>query len=94
MRAVCLKSIDAILEAGYTLPVASIAMEGKTELVQIICLHHVLLRNKAVLDQLKEGLSVLGVEDALKRYPSILEPFFVGGKQEPLTAGMSLHNNY
>lgn len=75
------------LEAGYTLAVTSIGMGGKSELLRTLMLHHTLLRNKAVLDQLKSGLSALGVLDAMSKYPTILEPYFVAGKQTPLTAG-------
>ena len=48
-------------------------------------LYYTVLRSRLVLDQLAEGLSVLGVLDAMKRYPKLMEPLFVGGKQKPLT---------
>lgn len=46
-----------------------------------------------MLDQLKSGLDVLGVLDAMTKWPRILEPFFVGGKQGLLTAGMHEYYN-
>ena len=79
--------MDVILESGYTLPVTCIGMGGKSELLRTLMLHHSLLRSKAVLDQLRSGLSALGVSDAMSKYPTILEPYFVAGKQPPLTAG-------
>ena len=90
LRKVCLEEVGMILEAGYTLPVSCIGMEGKPELLRTLMLHHCLLRSKAILDQLKLGLSALGVLDALSKYPTILEPYFVAGKQPPLTAGNRL----
>ena len=48
---------------------------------------YTMLRLRSVLDQLAEGLSVLGVLDVMKHYPKLMGPLFVGGKQKPLTAG-------
>lgn len=53
-------------------------------------LHHCLLRSKAGLDQLRSGLSTLGVLDVMCKHPTALEPYFVAGKQPPLTAGNTL----
>ena len=50
-------------------------------------LYYTVLRSRSVLDQLAEGLSVLGVLDAVRCYPKLMEPLFIGGKQKPLTAG-------
>ena len=86
LKTVCLNELTAILEARYILPVTSIGMEGKPELIRTLLLHHSLLRSKAELDQLKSGLAALGVLDAMSQYPTILEPSFVAGKQTPLTA--------
>ena len=83
----CLNQLSAILEAGYILPVTSIRMEGKPELLRALLIHHTLLRSKAELDQLKSGLTAIGVSEAISQHPTILEPYFVAGKQPPLTAG-------
>jgi len=40
-----------------------------------------------VLDQLKSGLCVMGVADAMATYPEVMEAFFVAGKQAPLSGG-------
>ena len=87
LRRVCLKEINNILEAGYTLPVTSIWMEGKPDLLRTLQLHHFLFRSKAELDQIKSGLTALGVLDAMFKYPIIFGAFFVAGKQPPLLAG-------
>ena len=50
-------------------------------------LYFTVLRSRSVLDQLAEGLSVLGVLEAMKLYPQLMEPLFIQGKQKPLTAG-------
>ena len=75
------------MEAGYTKPVAVISVTAKAELITTLSLHYTLLRSKAELDQLRGGLFALEVLDNMKKYPSLLEPWFVAGKTAPLTAG-------
>ena len=62
-------------------------METKEELIKVICLHHILLKSKAELDQLKEGLECLGVLDIMARNSSVLSSFFTYSQQDALTAG-------
>ena len=42
-----------------------------------LALHFTLVRSKAVLDQFQEGLGALGVLNALKKFPFLLQPLFV-----------------
>ena len=86
LREVCLEGVDITTEAGYTKPITTITITGKFELMNTLKFHYTLYRNMAVLDQLKSGLCVLGVLDAMMKYSSILKPFFVCGKQPLLTA--------
>lgn len=87
IRAVCLEDVDICLNAGYTKPVALITIADRDEFVDVIKRHYVLLRSKAALDQLRNGLHAFGVADSLKEHPQLLEDFFVAGKLSPLTAG-------
>ena len=64
LRNVCLEGIDLTMEAGYTKPIASIAMSEREELKDVLMCHYTLYHNKAVMDQLKSGLCILGVGDA------------------------------
>ena len=89
----CLDAVDIVVDAGYNKPVTTITMSSKSELMHVLMLHYTLYRNKAVLDQLQSGLSTLGALDAMKKYPRVLEPFFVHSKKPPLTAGMHNINN-
>ena len=88
LQAVCMEGVDMVLEAGYSKPIASITLAGKADLTGTLIYHYTLYRNKAVMDQLKDGLSALGVLDAMMSYPDVIEPYFVHGKQPPLTAGI------
>lgn len=62
-------------------------MAGKANLMSTL-MYHVLYCSKAVLDQLKSGLSTLGVLDAMASCSDVIEPFLVYGKQPTLTAGI------
>ena len=46
-------------------------------MVQCISCHFVLNKRKVLLDQLKEGLKILGVLDEITSYPEILAPMFI-----------------
>ena len=87
LQTVCEKHIDVITESGFTLPLKSVNMANKNLLMRTIMLHSTLLKNKAVLDQLKSGLSSLGVLNAVMKNPNAFESYFVTGKNSPLTAG-------
>ena len=83
----CLGQSDLIIEAGYTKGLSLLKMSDKVQLMRTLMLYYTVLRSRSVLDQLAEGLSVLGVLDAVRCYPKLMEPLFIGGKQKPLTAG-------
>ena len=62
-------------------------MNDKHTLIRSIILHATIVKNKAVIDQLKSGLECLGILDAINKHPHLLESFFVADKSVPLTAG-------
>ena len=55
-------------------------MIGKPDLINTLMFHYTLYHNKAVLDQLKSGLCLLGVLDAMIRWPNILRELSLWGK--------------
>ena len=83
----CIGQTDLIIEAGYTKALPLLNMSDEVQLMRTLMLYYTVLRSRSVLDQLAEGLSVLGVLQAIKQYPKMMEPLFVGGKQKTLTAG-------
>lgn len=78
--------MDTTIDAGYTLPVMSLQLDDREHLIQTLRLHYVLLRSKAVLDQLITGLSCLGVLDSIRENPGMFEPYFIAAKQAKLTS--------
>ena len=75
LRSVCLEAVDTTMEARYTRPIATVTIEDKNSIVQIIKLHFVLVRSKAVLDQLMCGLTCMGVVQAIQGNPMTFRPF-------------------
>ena len=73
LREVCLSEIDLIVDAGYTKPLPLVTINNnKVELMRTIMLHYALLRSKSAIDQLAEGLSALGIIEAMKLHPELL----------------------
>ena len=90
LRQVCLQAVDTTIGAGYTLPGTSLQLGDRGHLIQTLRLHYVLLRSKAVLDQLITGLSSLGVLDSIRENPGMFEPYFIADEQAKLTSCKSL----
>ena len=85
------QNVDLSLEAGYSLPVLQIQLRDKDKLIQTLLLHHALLRSKAVLDQLMDGLTACGVLHAMREHTTLFQPYFVANPQKQLTAGIYAH---
>lgn len=81
-------STGLLLEAGYSKPIIRIKLNEKDTLQKILKTHFGVLRCKAELDQLKNGLSILGVGKALCDHPDLMDCFFLSSKAKPLNAGI------
>ena len=68
----------------------SLDLNQRQELTRVLCLHHIILKSKAEMDQLREGLATLGVADIMKKNPKCFESFFVYTQSKTLTAGKIL----
>ena len=51
--------------------------DNKLDVLQSLMLHDVLVKRKSILDQLRKGLSTLGVLAEIEYNPSLFEEFFV-----------------
>ena len=69
-------NFDLLIECGISKPPSSLELGDKTNVMQAISLHRVILGTMAELSQFKEGLSVLGVCDAMKKTPELLYSFY------------------
>ena len=71
-----------IIETGYRKPLCKLTMEDVPGLKQTLC-DHVLVKVKAELDQFCEGLKTLGIQEKIRKYPSLMAPLFTdSGKKE------------
>ena len=77
-----------ICESGYTKPLANATLRDRDELLRTVFLHQTIFRSIAELEQLREGLNVLGVCDEMARSPDTLLEFFTSACIKPLTAGL------
>lgn len=70
---------DILVDNGIT---RAPSLVGKETIVKALALHCTILRSKAELDQLKNGLHTLGVADAMATTPGLFEPFFTDSSIE------------
>ena len=88
-----INNIDTALDAGFCKPLNSLKLNDKEEFIHAICLHHTILKTKAELDQMIEGLKNVGVLDYIQKYPILMEPFFTSNEKD-ISAGKRFHTFY
>ena len=52
---------DVLCDCGFTRPSSLVKESDKTDIIQALALHSVILRSKAEIDQFSEGLESCGV---------------------------------
>lgn len=82
-----MENIDLLLECGYNKPACRLQISDKTDVMQTISLHKVILGCLGELCSLKEGLKSLGVLDVLMEDSFLLRDFFCIDTQRPITSG-------
>ena len=87
LRDICSEHFSELTECGFTKPSCGLVMEEKCDIIQALTLHQVILKSKAEIDQFGEGVAFLGTLEAMKKYPELLQCFFVQSGEECLTAG-------
>ena len=88
LKKCCSDGTDIIIEAGYTKPLTLVTLAEKDSLIKTIKIHFTILKCKAELDQLKSGLSIMGVGEALCSHSDLLSPLFISTKATSLTHGI------
>ena len=51
--------------------------DNKLDVLQFLMFHNILVKKKAILDQFRKGLSILGLLDEIQRKPEMFEECFV-----------------
>ena len=87
-----ISNTDMVCEAGYSKPIVNSILADKDEIIRTIFLHQTIYRCLAELEQLKKGLNVLGVVDAMAKNPDVFFKFFTSINKRRLTAGLYFSN--
>ena len=87
IQTAAMNAMDTLLECGFCKPFASLSLSDREEMLHAMALHFIILRPKAELDQLREGLASVGVAEYMELYAEILKPLFVSTTGGPLRAG-------
>ncbi len=88
LREVAMSNLTILCDCGFTKPVVTLDLVDRITLIQTIALNHVLLRSKAELDSFCDGLKALGVLEAMRQDPVLLQGFFTQSGVPELTAGL------
>lgn len=91
LQKICVAELDVIVEAGYVKPITSINLSNRFDVTNAIKLHYGLLRCKAELDQLHDGLSIMGVREAMTMNSDLFSPLFTSSEMTKLTAGTCMY---
>ncbi len=74
-----------MLDSGVVKGPSQVQLSDQRGIVRALCLHQLVLKSKAEIDQLKEGLKVLG---AMESHTTTLRTLFTASEKEPLTPGI------
>ena len=78
--------MDFRFSIGLSRPSYSLQLTDRDSMVQSMATHYSVLSVKAELDQLIDGLKVLGVLDLLRNYPKVMRPLLLCKKPVCLTS--------
>ncbi len=79
-----MNNIDVITECGLTKPITRLELSDKVTIVQAVALHTCF---KAELTQFRDGLSALGVLEAIQAHSSLLRSYYCMNNTSELTSG-------
>ena len=77
-----------LLETGYRKPLSSLTQQDMSGIKRILRNFYTFVRVKAEIDQFLEGLSCLGVVDAVRKHPMLMQPLLIPSESCQLTKGM------
>ena len=73
-RTVSGDDFDFLIDCGYSKPLRDCVLDDKKEMLECVILHFTHYRIRAELDQLKEGLAMVGVLPAIQSRPNLWKP--------------------
>lgn len=77
---------DLRCTCGITVPSSSLKFKDLSDLIRNICLHFVIYAAKSELDQIRDGLKILGLLSVMESSALQFLPLFLGSCQQQLTA--------
>ena len=80
------EAAELLLETGLKKPIKCLGMSDRQRLQEVLLGYHCLLKVKGEMDQFREGLSSLGVLQALTQNSELMKSLFLPPRHK-LTAG-------
>ena len=89
IQVLSMDAIEVLSYCGFNKSPTTLTLEDRSTLVHRITMYYTILRSKAELDQLLNGLQTLGVPDDMKSHPISLELLFTApSHSNELTSGI------
>lgn len=79
------KEFEFRFDAGLSFPSDSVKIEDVNNIIRSLAMHFLVYSCKAELDQLKAGISELGVLSLIHSYPRLFKPLFTASGKPQLT---------
>ena len=77
---------DLRCTCGITVPSQSLKFKDLADIIRSFCLHFVLYCAKSELDQIKEGITIFGLQRLMQSHSAQFLPLFLGSSRTKLTA--------
>ena len=90
LRQLAINNCDLLFECGVSKPPSRLELSDKSNIMQAISLHKVVLGTMSELSQFKEGLSVLGVCDALAKHSDLLYSYYCCKHKVEISSGNTI----
>ena len=87
LQQILIENVDFFAECGFIRSPLRVTFSDKTDIIQSVALHFVILKTLGELTQFREGLETLGVSRAMSVHGMYLQDFYVIKKSAELTAG-------
>ena len=71
------EAADLLFATGFRKAVCNLGLQDVPIIKSSLIDYHCLLKVKAEMDQFLDGLSVLGILDAIRSKPDVMKPLFV-----------------
>ena len=76
-----------VTDTGYRVALTQLKVTDKENLCKAVREYHTLIKVLLEINQFGEGLESLGVLTMMRKYPNLLQPYFINTGKKPVNKG-------